>query len=413
MKKNHRIKRILFLLPLLFLTQLVLAQTIGFNITSGKNRVEIPFESYNNLIVIPVVINNAFPIKFVVDTGVRTAILTEKAVSDALNLKYTRTITLVGAAGGEGVEAHIVPNISLNLPGVSGRGQALLVMEKDYLLLSSNLGTEVHGILGYEIFSRFIVEIDYMRNLLILHEPNSFKPRRSYKVLPIQVEDTKPYLTATIVQKDGCKVESKLLIDTGASHSLLIHTSSHRDLNLPETTLTTTLGKGLGGNIVGDVGRIERLEIGDFVFKDLVASFPEKEIYVDIIAETKRQGTVGGGLTNRFTIIFDYFSQKLYLKKNSEYKRKFNYNMSGIDLVSGGKGYKDFIVSELIDDSPAEKAGIEVGDIIISLNGIWKENLTLSHINHTFRSKEKKKIRLRILREGEVIKKSFRLKRVI
>jgi C-terminal processing protease CtpA/Prc len=164
---------------------------------------------------------------------------------------------------------------------------------------------------------------------------------------------------------------------------------------------------------VGDVGRIERLELGEFVFNNLVASFPEKDTYVDIIAETKRQGTIGGGLTNRFTIIFDYFNQKIYLKKNSEYKRKFNYNMSGIDLISGGKDFKDFIVSELIKGSPAQKAGIKVGDKIISVNGVWKENLTLSQINHTFRSKERKKINMRILRNGEIIKKSFRLRRVI
>ncbi|CAN5206494.1 hypothetical protein BH23BAC1_BH23BAC1_08050 [soil metagenome] len=413
MKKNYRITRILFLLPLFFLSNLSFSQTIGFNIASGKKKVEIPFESFNNLIVIPVVINNSFPVKFVVDTGVRTAILTERAVSDALDLKYTRTIKLVGAAGGEGVEAHIVPNISINLPGVTGRGQALLVLEKDYLSLSSNLGTEVHGIIGHEIFSRFVVEIDYMKNILTLHEPQSFKPRKRFTAIPIKVEDTKPYITATVVQKDGCKVESKLLIDTGASHSLLIHSSSHRDLSLPEATITTTLGKGLGGNIIGEVGRIERLEIRDFVFNNLVASFPERDTYRDIIAETKRQGTIGGGLTNRFTVIFDYFNQKVYFMKNSEYRRKFNYNMSGIDLISGGKEYNDFIVSELIKDSAAEIAGIKVGDKIISINGIWKENLTLSQINHLFRSKEKKRIKMRILRNGEIIKKSFRLKSLI
>jgi hypothetical protein len=258
-----------------------------------------------------------------------------------------------------------------------------------------------------------VVEIDYMKNILTLHEPQSFKPRKRFTAIPIKVEDTKPYITATVVQKDGCKVESKLLIDTGASHSLLIHSSSHRDLSLPEATITTTLGKGLGGNIIGEVGRIERLEIRDFVFNNLVASFPERDTYRDIIAETKRQGTIGGGLTNRFTVIFDYFNQKVYFRKNSEYRRKFNYNMSGIDLISGGKEYKDFIVSELIKDSAAEIAGIKVGDKIISINGIWKENLTLSQINHLFRSKEKKRIKMRILRNGEIIKKSFRLNSLI
>ena len=66
------------------------AQTLGFSLPDGKSKVQFPIEIYNNLIVVPVILNHQLPLKFILDTGVRTSILTEKAYSDILNLPYSR-----------------------------------------------------------------------------------------------------------------------------------------------------------------------------------------------------------------------------------------------------------------------------------------------------------------------------------
>lgn len=50
------------------------AQNLGFTIADGRQRVDIPIEVVNNLIVVPVILNETLPLKFIVDTGVRTAI---------------------------------------------------------------------------------------------------------------------------------------------------------------------------------------------------------------------------------------------------------------------------------------------------------------------------------------------------
>jgi hypothetical protein len=77
------------------------AQNLGFSLSDGKKRVQIPIEIHNNLIVIPVVLNDALPLKFILDTGVRTTILTQKTFTDILNLVYTRKYTIAGPGGGE------------------------------------------------------------------------------------------------------------------------------------------------------------------------------------------------------------------------------------------------------------------------------------------------------------------------
>jgi hypothetical protein len=165
---------------------------LGFVIEEGRSKVDIPFELYNNLVVVPVVLNGMLPLKFVVDTGVQTGILTQKTFSDILNLPYSRKYTIAAPGSEKIVEAYVTNNVTLDLPGIHGTGHALLVLEEDYLELRNYLGTDVHGILGYELFSRFIVKINYEKKILTVSVPGKFKPRRKYHTLPIKVEDTKP-----------------------------------------------------------------------------------------------------------------------------------------------------------------------------------------------------------------------------
>ncbi len=152
--------KLLFVVSL-FCAASACAQNLGFALAGGKKSVQIPIEVHNNLMVLPVVLNDALPLKFILDTGVRTTILTQKTFSDILDLPYSRKYTISGPGGQKLVDAYVTNNVSLQLPGIRGRGHAMLVLDQDYLELRNYLGTDVHGILGYELFSRFIIEVDY------------------------------------------------------------------------------------------------------------------------------------------------------------------------------------------------------------------------------------------------------------
>jgi predicted aspartyl protease len=389
------------------------AQTIGFDITGGKNKISFPFESYNNLIVVPVILNHRMPLRFILDTGVRTSILTDRTFSDILNISYDRKIPLVGADGDRQIVAYVANGISLKLPGVVGQGQALLVLEEDYLQLKNYLGTEVHGILGYEIFSRFIVEIDYENHMLTLHEPYSYKPKRKRSVIPLEVQDTKPYIHTNFRLEDGTTIAAKLMLDTGASHSLLLDMESHSGLKLPKTVVRTNLGRGLGGDIDGYIGRIKNIEFGRFNFDDVIVSWPDKGSFAEILRKTGRQGTVGGGLMSRFTVVIDYFNGNLYYRKNQNFNNEFEYNMSGIDVKATGQKLNHYIVSRIREDSPATKVDMQIGDEIIAINSHLTADLSLGEVTTFFRLKEGRRLRLELLRGKQKIVRKIRLERVI
>lgn len=401
-----------YLLFFLLLAPLsALSQALGFSLADGRKKVQIPIEIYNNLIVVPVVMNGTLPLKFIIDTGVRTAILTQKTFTDILNLSYSRKYTISGPGGEQVIDAYVTNNVSLELPGVSGRGHALLVLGQDYLELRNYLGVDVHGILGYELFSRFIVQVDYEKKLMTLMVPKKFRKKRKFQTLPITIEDTKPYLETLIVLADGTRITAKLLVDSGASHGLMLEPTSDPRIVVPENTVSSIIGRGLGGQITGKVGRIKSLKLGHYNVNGVIANFPDPNSYFDSLklGATKRNGAIGGEVLSRFTIIFNFPKEEMYLKKNASFRKDFHYNLSGLTLKAKGSRLNVFEVTEVRRQSVAEAAGVMEGDLVMNVNGFQASGLSLNTLNGFFNYKPGKKINLVLDRKGEILKVSFSL----
>ncbi len=391
-------------------------QVLGFTLPPGKNKVQFPIEVYNNLVVMPIILNGQLPLKFILDTGVRTSILTEKAYSDILNLPYSRKYSIAGPGGINVVDAYVTNNVTFDMPGVHGQGHAMLVLEKDYLELRNYLGTDVHGVLGYELFSRFIIKIDYDRKTLTLMHPERFKPSKRHIWLPITIEDTKPYIIVGLQMNDSTSLSAKLLVDSGASHGLFLETESSPKISVPEKHVNAVIGRGIGGEITGQIGRIKAIEIGNYLIPKVIANFPDPQTYIDTLKVSNtvfRNGSIGGEMLSRFTVIFNFPGERIYLKKNTSLKKEFYFNLSGLTIRAQGARLRNFEISDVRENSAAAKSDIRKGDKIIMVNGMTSADLDLNTINGILNSKPGKKITLQILRDGYKVKKEFRLENII
>ena len=405
---------IFFLISGLFLSGTVSAQFYGYKLMYNKKKVHMPFEVYNNLVVIPIKLNGVVPLSFVVDTGVRSTIITEKLITDILKLPYSRKITVNGPGDYIVLEAYVINKVDIVMDKAIGSDQSILVLEEDYLNLRNHLGTEVNGMMGFDIFNRFIVGFDYNKNIMTLYEPEYFKPPKNYAELPLSIEDTKPYIFAKVQINDTTIVYAKLMVDSGASHAIMLNPDSHENIYIPTKNFSTRIGIGLGGPISGKISVIKGIEFDKFEFNEVVTSFPDKESYPDTIGLVYRNGTIGGELLSRFKVIFDYFNKKIYLKKNhSSYKKDFGYNMSGISVVADGEDLNEYRIIDVMAGSPAEKADIRVDDTIEAINGITYEKLKLHDMYQIFNYREGKKIKLSIKRDGRLMYKTFRLESLL
>jgi hypothetical protein len=228
----------------------------------------------------------------------------------------------------------------------------------------------------------------------------------------MSIEDTKPYVVTPVTFSDGRVLTAKLLMDSGASHGLMLEPASSDEIEPPEHAVSSLIGRGLGGEIVGKVGRIHSIQLGSYILENAIANFPDPNSYSDSIkvGNVFRHGAIGGEILSRFTVIFNFPAEKVYLRKNSNFRHKFYYNLSGITLKAKGSQLATFEVTEVREQSPGAIAGIVPGDLLLTLNGISVGELDLNIINGFLNSKPGKHIRLEISRKGTRMRKDIELK---
>ena len=403
---------IIFCLCLLFPGCPGICQNLGFYFEKNANKVKVHFELHNNLIVIPITLNDTYTLNFILDTGVRPTILINREIADALGADYQRSIELLGVGNTTPVEALVAENISMSLPGIKSSGISVLVLKEDLLQLEHHLGIRIHGIIGYDLFSRFVVKIDYIHKIITLYEPADFKEKRKFRHIDLDIVESKPVVLIDLQISATDTISTKLLIDTGASHALVLNQGHNEHIHIPDSYIITSLGRGLAGEVYGKLGRIDGLDFGERRLNGVIASFPDESTHNTDFGND-RDGSIGGELLKKFTVIFNFLKGEMYVKPNASFRYPFEYNMSGLEFSAEGKSLNQFVITNIRKNSATYKTGFKIGDLVVSLNNTPSEKLTLTKIYTKLNLNEGKKINMTVLRDGKYISKSFHLKREI
>jgi len=397
------------------------AQVPGFFMKEEGRKKEIPFLVSNNLVIIPISINNGPPVNFLLDTGVKTNILFSKTFGDFLNLNYTRKLDLVGADGKTVLTASVSPTNHLDIGEIEGLFQTLLVLDEDFLELERVIGVPVFGVIGYEFFKYNPVKINYDEGIITFYKGDALKWKPvGFKKVSIKLENSKPYLHAKIRQHSQNELLAKLLIDTGANHGLLLNRETSDQIVLPEKHLESELGRSLGGDLFGFVGRVRSFNLNSFKFNNVITSFPDETEFSYVIKDSGRQGSLGSEILGRMNIIFDYNRERIFIRRGLTFYEPFEFDMSGITPRVIPSQELRIYASQVRKDSPAFVAGVKEGDEFVTINGIPLDFWELSDLIKIFRSEEGKEITLIMKRylddsfeDFELNKFTFKLRRQI
>ena len=391
-----------------------IAQMPGVLMSRGAKKVEIPFERQGNFIIVKVVFDGLFPLRFILDTGAEHTILTKKEIPNLLGIPFERTITLMGTDMKTQVIAHIIRKVKLQLINVLFV-KDIIVLDEDYFQFDKFAGLDVHGVLGAEAFRGYVVKFDYSKQIITLFDPSVFKPidHRNFEELPIEIIRSKPYITTSAQILTDSVVQLKLLIDTGAGLSLLLHTFSTPGLALPQKVIKGNIGSGLGGEIEGYVGRIRSLSIGSNQLINPISNFQELNELSDSVHLNGRNGLIGGEIMSRFNFIIDFNHEKLYVQTNRNFKTKFSYDKSGLILIAGGENLSIFTVHEVLPNSPAAEAGFQKGDELIRINFTPSRFFGLGDINRKLQGKTGRVYRISFSRNGQEMKTKMKLRDLI
>jgi hypothetical protein len=166
----------------------------------------------------------------------------------------------------------------------------------------------------------------------------------------------------------------------------------------------------VGGDVAFFVSRVPQIQIGPFVIHEPVASFPSNAS--GIYADPKLAGTIGAELLSRFDVTFDYAGGHMFLLQNNQFKKRFEYDMSGLRFKVNPPDYHHLIVTGVMKDSPASEADVQSGDVVLSVNGISTRALTLSQVESMLRIPDSD-CDLLIERKGKQIHLRLNLRRLI
>lgn len=414
----------------------------NFTIKNGRKSARIKFELVNNLIIVPVELNG-LELTFLVDTGVKTTLLLNLEDKDTLELNSAEKINLRGLGGEELIEAFRSRDNKLSIGNISHPALTVYVVYDEKINFSPRLGVPVHGIIGYDLFKDFVVEINYPGEFIQLHDPLHFnKNLRRYQTVPLGFFQDKPYVT-TLVDIEGRETEATLLIDNGLSDALWLFPDDQH-VRVPQNSFPDFLGLGLLGDVFGQRGKVPSLKIGNMKMEKVTASFPDSLSVEGLQTYELRKGSIGGEILRRFHVIFDYENKELHLRKNKWFSEPFNYDMSGIVLEHSGfmlvetyekmmepiiPGSEDdnllimepafykkfqlqpaFRIARLREDSPALLSGLQVGDEVVKVNGKNSYKMGLEDFTSLFSSEAGKLIKMEVQRGGRTLKFRFRLK---
>jgi hypothetical protein len=259
---------------------------------------------------------------------------------------------------------------------------------------------EVHGIIGYPLFKDFVVEIDYQNKVLTLYKPGTYPQKKARKssVVPLEIESSKPYVKASASFPDGSRHALRLIVDSGMSTSMLLYPPTLPGAKIPDKKIEAYLGRGLNGDIHGEIARLEALEIGNFTLLNPPACFPDTMSIRHALGLNNRNGNLGADVLQRFNVVFDYGNSRMLLRPNHRYKKPFHYNLSGLELNSPIPGLNFYTVALVIPNSPAERAGLEAGDAIVSINGVKCIDKSLGEILEFFQKYPNRRLQLRVSR---------------
>jgi len=417
----------------------------NFHINGRSKQESMSFKMINNLIVLPVNVNGS-TLNFLLDTGVNNTIMFNLKVEDSLKLKETEKIKLSGLGQGTYIDAVRSKANVFSLGAIRNASHMIYLIPGKEFDLSSKMGITINGIIGGDLFRDFVVDINYSTKRIKFHVPKTYNYRKCKKcqIYDLHFYRKKPYLYLTVETSTTEKIDAKLLIDLGGSDALWLFDRSSEKIKIPEEHFEDYLGKGLSGNIYGKRSKIDKISLGNYIFVSANVAYPDSSSIEKVYEHKERNGTLGSEILKRFKLIIDYPNKRITFKNPSSYfNDPFVYNMSGIELSHNGsmvvperkEDFKQggeinsstihllysyiyalkpsYVISEVRKNSPAFEVGLKPGDVVLKINNRNSYSYKLEEIIHMFSTKEGKKIRLVVSRDGVELVFGFELRKIL
>ncbi len=281
-------------------------------------KIEIPFSLTRNKIILPVRVGDSRELKVILDTGMHFEglLLYNKDLKDSITLNNEIEVQVPGAGADSASTAVMADSMTFLVGPVAFKNQRIIILKSETMK-----GFASDGVTGYSLFGNYIVEIDYDKMTLILHESKEAKVDSSWEWLPMTFKDNKiPWIEARVNIAGDKDIPISVYIDLASSDAIELLVKEKMKFELPSHLEDSYLGTGLSGDIHGQKGRIASFKLGSFYLEDVVTAFAP---YAVRSKQEGADGIIGNNALRRFNCIFDYKNSRLYIKPNEYFSEPF------------------------------------------------------------------------------------------
>jgi len=369
-----------------------------------NSSLNIPFRIIDHQIVISARLNDSIKVSLFLDTGFgnKGVMLFDPELGEKMNLNYISQIPLGGGGSEQVKKANVAIDVNLSLPGVEFNNlQALVLTDKEAFK-----HLPVDGIIGGTLFD-CVVEIDYDNNWLNLFESNMQLPADLGEEFVLSFTYGIPVIEVDVLINEK-NIPGNLIVDTGAGLPFFLFTYSSDELNPPIKNILAR-NEGLDGIMEYKLGRVSQFKVGTFLFNNTLTAFLDEKA-MGSATILGQNGFLGHQTLQKFNVVFHYSKKRMFLKPNSHYAEKYEFNMAGLVLNTRRDG--KIVIFDVVKNSTGWEQKIKPGDIITEINDNKATEYDFNKIYDLF-VQEGHKIKLTLERNSKSFDCTLVLKQII
>ena len=369
---------------------------------------KLPFMYLGRHVWLRASVNGGPPADFIYDTGASITVL-DSAYAAKIGVKTEGQLQGQGAASaGTGSFGTLQ---SLRVASADGDGIEVKDSKIAVLSVNSTLAPffwrDCAGIIGFDVISRFVNEIDYDAKTLTWYDPKTWAYAGKGTAIPFTLAGHVPVAKFTLDDK----YSGDFRLDVGSSSTVDLHAPFVEKNGLDAVVKPTHVitGGGFGGTFESRIGRMQKMAIGPYSWtKPTVILSNAKG---GAFASEDYAGNVGNHILERFKLTLDYEHRVAWLEPGARYGSTDGFSRVGCQLawIDG-----HIEVGQVMAGSPAAKAGLTRGDVVIAVDGKAPLDVGLDPMDDAMeKGAVGSKMKFEIQRGGKKMTKTVKLADVV
>jgi hypothetical protein len=388
---------------------LAVALSFFFQHTAYRAPIVIPLEMRGDLALVRAEVNGQTAL-LILDTG-SGVITLDSVFATRAGIESSGQDAHVMGASSLSIRLGVARSIRVGTAELTNASVAATSAIRD---VQARVGHDVLGSIGWDLFRKYVAEIDYEALTVTLRDPENFTYDGAGVVVPVSTPHRLPVAHVSIVTRTRGTIDARLVLDLGSAGYAVRLASpfvAAHGIDQDTATVVGPFGAGIGGVSEGRLMRLPRIELGALTIRrpSVALSQATDGAFGN---SAQADGTIGVPVFRKTRMIVDLPHDRVILEPRGRLDIADSVDASGLTLTAEVPPARGLRVAYVVAGSVASKAGIQVDDALLRIDGRSTDSIAPYQAKELLRAAGKTR-RLSLQRSSGVVEVSLSLVPVI